>query len=770
MGEEKRAVAVRDCISVKKVVWQKEVRISPNGRRVAYVLKAPNLITNQNDYQLLVRDLNHTAERESGSLVFHSQDLLSGLGWLADGKRVVLIARIWKDRSKILIINTETRETETVVEVPNGIGQYSINATGDVVAYTATSAATPATQSAERNSYGFSIPPSFFLEVLAQRRPGFSFIDRVKITVMIRQTAGKWDSTTVPSPAVSMSHSAENPNGFRGIYALEVSPDGNSVAFIYQVHEIPKDWEEHRKTQRLRSVGINPIATALYNSKTRRVGVPFGFPDARQIWWAGDSKAFAILAAAPVKSVWDKEDAEAHVNEDLGKGFHLFAVEAQTHTVSEVLSPSKVEEGATVVDWKKMDGEMLVKVGKDNLFMDMKPAGQEWEEVNHFNAAVDGGFDSVTTNDGEVLVGIEEAPAVPPDLALYNAKTKKATRLTDLNPQISELSLGQIDKLEWTTSYGAKAQGHLIKPVGYEQGRKYPLVIMLTWPSNSFVCDGHYATAFPPQPLANAGFLVLVTNSYDPTPEHSGPGETATVREAEGMQATVEAAVNLLADQGLADPADVGIIGFSRSSWKVDYILTHSKFKFRAASSADSGIYNYGGYWLFDGAGFQQQWTAAYGGPPYGATLQSWIKYAPPFNADKVQSPLLMEYTGEAGMMDQPQTAYEFHVALRTLGKPVDLFFYPKADHPLDTPFERVASLQRNVDWFRFWMQNYEGKAPDYDPDQYVRWRKLREQQRWNDRTRAEGKDPTSEFLKQTAPGAIVSDGDRAPAVRELIH
>jgi hypothetical protein len=127
-----------------------------------------------------------------------------------------------------------------------------------------------------------------------------------------------------------------------------------------------------------------------------------------------------------------------------------------------------------------------------------------------------------------------------------------------------------------------------------------------------------------------------------------------------------------------------------------------------------------------------------------------------------------MEYTSDGGLQNEPRSAYEFFAALSRQGKPVELYWYPKGEHALDTPFERMASLQRNVDWFRFWLQGYEGQAPSYDPEQYHRWRKLREQQLWNDRVRAQGKDPSTEFLRQTTPGAAVNDADRAPAAREL--
>jgi hypothetical protein len=195
ISAQKRPVNVPDCVSVKKIVREidREVRISPDGRHVAYILEAPNLITNQNDYELRVRDLGQTSHLENGSLVFQSTDLISGLTWLTDGKRVALIARSFKDRSKILFVNTETRDMESVVEVPNGVGQYSVNATGELVAYTTNLRITSPARTAEDKTRGFSIPPNFFSKTLAEHHPAFSFFDRCAIVVMNRTQTGKWD-------------------------------------------------------------------------------------------------------------------------------------------------------------------------------------------------------------------------------------------------------------------------------------------------------------------------------------------------------------------------------------------------------------------------------------------------------------------------------------------------------------------------------------------------------------------------------------------------
>jgi hypothetical protein len=48
-------------------------------------------------------------------------------------------------------------------------------------------------------------------------------------------------------------------------------------------------------------------------------------------------------------------------------------------------------------------------------------------------------------------------------------------------------------------------------------------------------------------------------------------------------------------------------------------------------------------------------------------------------------------------------------------------------------------------------------------PNQYARWRKLSKQHKWNERMRAEGEEPAEEFLRQTSPGGVVNDPERAP-------
>jgi hypothetical protein len=71
----------------------------------------------------------------------------------------------------------------------------------------------------------------------------------------------------------------------------------------------------------------------------------------------------------------------------------------------------------------------------------------------------------------------------------------------------------------------------------------------------------------------------------------------------------------------------------------------------------------------------------------------------------------------------------------------------------LRRPAEKESSVQRTVDWFRFWLKDEEREGAADDPERYLRWRALRQQHRRNERWLAEGLDPAVEFLREWRSG-----------------
>jgi len=184
-----------------------------------------------------------------------------------------------------------------------------------------------------------------------------------------------------------------------------------------------------------------------------------------------------------------------------------------------------------------------------------------------------------------------------------------------------------------------------------------------------------------------------------------------------------EGAIDYLDELGLIDRNRVGIAGFSRTVCFVAYALTHSKYRFAAASLTDGIDCGYFQYIAFPD--LSSDFNNLNGGvPPFGDGLKEWIKESPGFNLDKVHAPIRLLAFQPFAVLE----AWEWFAGLNLQGKPVDFIEIPDASHLMQKPWERRIAQQGMVDWFRFWLKGEE----DADPakaEQYVRWRELRKQQ-----------------------------------------
>jgi hypothetical protein len=203
--------------------------------------------------------------------------------------------------------------------------------------------------------------------------------------------------------------------------------------------------------------------------------------------------------------------------------------------------------------------------------------------------------------------------------------------------------------------------------------------------------------------------------------KHDDPQYDNTPLEAPREMAAYEGAVDYLERRGLIDCNRVGIIGFSRTVYKVAYTLTQSRYQFAAATLADGIDGGYFEYLLFH----VQNDPLLNGGPPFGQTLSLWLKNAPEFSMDKVHPPIRLEAYGPASALGK----WNWFSGLLLMGKPVDFIYLPRGTHLLTKPAERLISQQGNVDWFCFWLKDEEDEDLS-KRDLYSRWQLLRDARR----------------------------------------
>jgi hypothetical protein len=185
-----------------------------------------------------------------------------------------------------------------------------------------------------------------------------------------------------------------------------------------------------------------------------------------------------------------------------------------------------------------------------------------------------------------------------------------------------------------------------------------------------------------------------------------------------------KAAVAKLSGEGIVDPARVGIAGFSRTCWQVEEALISVPTLFHAAVVADGLDLSYMTYRLLSPSrpSMAKEYEKMIGAKPEGKGLEAWIESAPGFHLDKVVTPLRIEAIGKTSIL----TEWETYSSLEEQHKPVDLIYIPRGQHILQKPWDRLASQQGTIDWFRFWLQGYEDPAIE-KRSQYQRWRRLRE-------------------------------------------
>jgi len=179
-----------------------------------------------------------------------------------------------------------------------------------------------------------------------------------------------------------------------------------------------------------------------------------------------------------------------------------------------------------------------------------------------------------------------------------------------------------------------------------------------------------------------------------------------------------------MSSQGLIDSSRVGVIGFSRTCWYVETVLTEDPLLFAAATIADGVDQSYMQYLLFSEVrpGFGKEFEKTNGGKPFGKDLSKWTEGTPGFHMDRVKTPLRVEAIGPLSVLLE----WQAYASLRQQQKPVDMIYYPSGQHILQSPQQRYASEQGNVDWFKFWLLGREDTDEITKRQDYDRWEALR--------------------------------------------
>ena len=307
-----------------------------------------------------------------------------------------------------------------------------------------------------------------------------------------------------------------------------------------------------------------------------------------------------------------------------------------------------------------------------------------------FNFSDDGGTVIYRMSDGNR----------PDEIWAASENFSERKQLTDLNSQLADLPLSKTELIEYLDIDGNTLYGILYYPVGYEPGRKYPLVAEIY---EQFFDNGY-----------NENMNLITAQGWF--------GFRPSVRFEEGFPGeawlkAVPSAINKLVDRGIVDNDKIGVYGQSYGGYAVNLLITQTD-RFAAAANV-SGKVNMISF-LGDSPRIttRNYRAAEIGQDRIGATLweqpQKYIEHSAIMFADRINTPLLM-LSGEGDWNVPATNQREMYYALRRLGKEVVWVNYMSGGHGAgraSSAEDFVDHWERMFDWFREYFTERNGGRP----------------------------------------------------------
>ena len=717
----KRPFTVVDSIEATQVLYDDAIGpalISPDEKGYLVVLQRGDVGRNGSWVELLfgsLASLESAGRATTVSRLFTRStarvwDLIQNVRWLSDNRHVVFMWDDGLEPTRIVSVDVRTHRMRTLVRHSTPIVKYDVSANGQTIVFMAQS-------------------PRDKIRNARLERDGFA-IGAQAIWPILR---GDFDAST-PGPNYETFVYGRSDGRIRRIRAskvvwsnppelLKLSPDGRYAVEVRPVREVPRSWDSF--TEHLFRDIYLPAARQNPGGPTfirQYFLIDVKESVARPLWDAPENPSG--------KAVWSPSSHQLAIGPTFlpvdqatpaglaGKA--VVTVDAMTGQYESLPVPDNLNGQDHVPSLWNENGTLEIvdanAPAQDKANVAFKKVHDKWEEVAKT---------ARSRPPGGVRIELREDPNTPPALYAVDSANNFQRLIRDLNPELrTKVRLGHVESVHWMGSDGKPWTGMAYYPVHYESGRSYPLVIQTHgYLARRFSLDGSYTTVFAAQALANRDVAVLQIGG----PDEGIDDILATPKEADVFVAGCEGAIKFFVAAGLVDAGKVGIIGFSRTGWLVEYVLTHSRTPLAAAEVADNIDGSYLQYVLDpnDRRVFDEKGN---GGPPFGDGIATWGRRSPGFNADRVHVPLRMEL--DSGPIDSVLSAWEMFSNLRYLRKPVELFLIPDiqhAVHVLQNPAQRLASQGGTVDWFSFWLKGEEDPDPKKRA-QYVRWREFRKE------------------------------------------
>jgi len=448
---------------------------------------------------------------------------------------------------------------------------------------------------------------------------------------------------------------------------FDVSPDGNELVYA-------RDTEQHPELSTNADLFLMPIAGGNAKRITTRTGAdtsPKYSPDGR--WIAYRSQARAGYES-DLWELWlyDRTSGTSH---RVGADFNDWVESVTWSPDSKSMFVIAPRQGRDVVYEVSLDGKFL--------------------PIDGYGST---GAVAVSPN-GQTLFVSRSGLTGPAEIYAVDKRTNAVNRLTHENDALlTSLRLGMTHDVFWTGAEGARVQGHLMTPPGFDQTKKYPAIVLIHGGPQGAWGDA-WSYRWNPQLFAARGYVVLMPNPRG----SSGFGQKflEDVSGDWGGKAYVDImnGVDMLAALPYVDGTRIGAAGGSYGGYMVDWILGHTD-RFKALVS-HAGVYDLKSEYGVTEELWFPEWE--FKGNPWD-NPELYQKWSPDNFVKNFKTPTLVTH-GELDFRVPINQGLELFTALQRRGIPSKMVYFPDEGHWVLKPQNSKLWYQTVGDWFDQWLK-----------------------------------------------------------------
>ncbi len=705
--------------------------LSPDGRSMLYVLSSPDWAQarRQSDIYLVsldkgvagtrqltfTKDRNETSPRWShdGSFIAFLSDRDAATPAAGGGGRGTAPAN-GPARNQVFVMRLDGGEAKRVTDARDGVSNFSFSKDGKSIVYTSGRAGdeqlyslavadlwssdAPRASQLTRHATGVGTwqwsPDGrhiYFVTPDSIDRDDRARLDK-QFTVRPRNPAASVSSLWEFDPATKQERRLTNDPTY-SVADVSIAPDGNWIGY----HGMAADRYERGILEQndyadlyLLNVGTGSIERLTKNDDIAEGPISFS-PDSKSLAFSApddfkymhDERIYirpVAQSAAPLKKLGSNFDGDVRI----GRGFGGDAPEASFWSAT----------GDTIY--------FGTGVRATSQFFAVSVASGEAKQLTNVKGTLTVSRDEDT---GRLLITYAD-PKSPPStfttasIADLTDRTKW-TQLVDPNAWVKgEIALGDEQEITWTSKDGTKVSGILIKPVGYEAGKHYPLIVAIHGGPAAADMLG-FNGGYNAQVYAGAGYAVLMPN-YRASTQYGEKFKIETQGDyfTKGYQ-DIMTGVDYLIAQGIVDSTRMGALGWSAGGHYSNWIETHTT-RFKAISSG-AGVANWISMWSQSDTQRLRQWYLGdkmYWEP---GQLENWWKQSPIATVKNARTPIFIHVVEGDPRVPRPQSE-EMHMALSKLGVPNEFWVYPGSTHGIPDARNQYLKAVAEKDWMDYYV------------------------------------------------------------------